>query len=485
MVHDMKNPLNYFGILARRWAWLVLLGVLICGGATYIVSNLITPTYEATATLFVKVCTPSSSANDCLSASTAAVPTYAQLLTNPTVLEPVVVQHPDMTLNQLTSMINVKPQSNTQLIELNVDNADPQLAAQLADQVGESFAGYVNIELPASANIRVLPANLPINPIKPKTLEYTAIGALVGLALAIALIVLFEWVDDRLVRPEEVQLLLGIETLVAIPKLARRQRNRNVEAMPALLEKYRLLTARLEAAQAIKPFRLLMVTSPLTGEGKSTVAANLATCLAVAGRRVLLVDTNLRRPVQDVHFQLDNRDGLASVLLCMQAQMDVDLDGQATSIPGLFVLTSGGPLSNATEVLQSTLVDQFLESLKKSRFDYIIFDAPPLLPVADAQILAAKVQTMLLVIDADKTPRRVLTRVKNILKASHDSVLGVILNKSRWSDYNDERLFVGGAKLPGLDLSQPLIPEKSGEESEMEVNRGNDATIILPRRNRQ
>src|SRR5258706_3097892 len=97
--------------------------------------------------------------------------------------------------------------------------------------------------------------------------------------------------------------------------------------------------------------------------------------------------------------------------------------------------------------------------------DYIIIDAPPLLPVADAQILAAKVQTILLVIDADKTPRRVLIRIKNILKASHSSLLGVVLNKSRWSDYNDKLLFVRGANLPGLDLNQPLMPHTPDEES--------------------
>lgn len=472
----MKNPLPYFAILAKRWAWLILLGVLICGGVTYALTKFMSPIYEASATLFVKVCSSQSSANDCLSASTGAVPTYAQLVTNPIVLNPVVAQHPGLTLKQLDSMISVKPQSNTQLIELDVDDKDPQLATQLANQVSQSFATFSNNRLPGV--IQVLPAQQPVDPIKPKPTLYAAIGALVGLALAVALIVIFEWIDDRLTRPEEAQELLGMETLAIIPKLSRRQRFKKVEEIPALLEAYRKLCANLNALQAVRPFKLIMVTSALVGEGRSTVATNLASFLAMTGKQVLLVDADLRNPVLDSHFQLDNRQGLLSTFLEIWAELEVNLVGQATEIPTLHVLTSGVIPSNSVELLQSSFANQLFEHFKKAQFDYIIFDASPLLPVADAKILASRVQATILVVDAAKTSRRVLVCAKRELSKTRTLLLGAILNKSQWMDYDDPRLYQSRIQQLGIDFTQTMPPSTPSLNNGREPD--SDATVIVP-----
>src|SRR5450755_1067895 len=207
MVSLMQNPLSYYAMLARRWLWLILLGVALCGGGTFIASKLSRPVYQAAAFLSVDF-QSSTSPYENTTASLTIVPTYTKYITNPAILSPIVALHPGMTLPQLTGMIVVNQVPNTTLIELDVDNSNPQLAAQLANEVGQQFAEYANTQLPAV--IHIVPAVEPTTPIRPKPSTYGLIGALVGLGLAIALIVIFEWIDDRLSRPDEVQELLGL-----------------------------------------------------------------------------------------------------------------------------------------------------------------------------------------------------------------------------------------------------------------------------------
>src|SRR5947209_2273570 len=113
----MKNPLNYYTVLAKRWAWMVILGIVLCSSASFGISKIAHPVYQASATLILNVGT-STSPYENFTVSVQAVPTYASLLTSPAVLDPVVEQHHGLTLDQLRQMITVKPQSNTQLIEL-------------------------------------------------------------------------------------------------------------------------------------------------------------------------------------------------------------------------------------------------------------------------------------------------------------------------------------------------------------------------------
>lgn len=432
----MHNPLNRYTMILKRWAWMIILGIVICGGSTYVVSKLVHPTYQASSTLILNDCTVQASAYDCTTAGLEALPTYSQLITSPTVLNPVIAQHPGLTLQQLTAMISVKPQSNTLLVDLDVNNSDPQLAAELANEVAQSFAQFSNTQLPGT--VQVIPAQVPVDPIGLKSTYAAAIGALVGLGLALALIVIFEWIDDRLTSPEEAQELLGIDAMTIIPRLTRHQIKLKAEKIPALAEGCRILCASLNAAQTIKPARLVMVTSPLAGEGKSIVAANLASFMALSGKRVLLVDANLRDPALDQYFPLDDQRSLSHAFFKAWTQMNVELDGQPTDIPTLQVLSAGLTPSNPAELLQSPAAEQVFEHFRNtSNFDYVIFDTPPLLPVADTQVLASYMQATILVVDASKTPRKVLTRTRQTLKRTHITVLGMVINKSPWPDFGN------------------------------------------------
>src|SRR5260221_4519233 len=470
----MKNPFSYYTVLAKRWAWVVILGIIICSGASYGISKITHPVYQASATLNLNVGT-SASAPENFTASVQAVPTYAQLLISPTVLKPVVKRHPGLTLKQLMAMITVKPQTNTTLIELDVENRDPRLATDLANEVSESFVQFANARLPGT--VQVLPAQIPTEPVRPKVLENTLIGALVGLGLALALIVIFEWIDDRPKSPEEVQELLGVELLTVFPWLSRRERTKRAEEIPALAESYRLLAADLDLAQKVKPFKLLMVTSALAGEGKSSVATNLASFLAMAGKRVLLVDADLRSPALEQHFELEKRPEPASAFTKAWAESQVYLEGQLTDISNLHVLTAEVFSTNFMGLLSSPHGNQFLEHLQEAPFDYVIFDTPPLLPAADAQILASYVQAIMLVVDPSKTPRKLLLRVRRLLDKMRTPVVGVVINKSRWPEHGEIRRYMKDALHHRIAIpAMPRPPETPSVNGHGEQ----DPTVVLP-----
>jgi polysaccharide biosynthesis transport protein len=308
--------------------------------------------------------------------------------------------------------------------------------------------------------VQVLPIDLPTQSIYPKPLANAGLGAVAGLGFAIALIIIFEWIEDHLARPEEVRELLGLKILTIVPRLSRKQYRRPPVETPALAERYRILSANLIAVQEVKPFKLVMVTSAVINEGKSTIAANLASFLAMAGKQVLLIDANLYRPVLDQRFQLDNHVGLSTVFLDMWASPRAELYGQPTNISTLHVLTAGKVPSESPEMLQSPLANRLFEYFKHTPFDYIIFDAPPLLPVADAQILASLVEAIVLVVDADKTSRRVLRRVRSVLDDLHTTILGVAINKSPWADDRTIRQYANHIWQPqkGNIMLQNIAP---------------------------
>lgn len=454
----MQSTLNRYILLTKRWTWIVLLGMVICSGTTYFVTKFtMQPVYEAQTRLLITV--PGSSQNDSTVAAIAQQPAYNALVTNPNILAPVAANN-GMSLTQLSSMVKTQSDTNTPFIDVLVDNSNPQLATKLSEEIAKSFTTYAYTKLGSQATFDIIDPIVPTAPIKPRPLQDAIIGALVGLGLALAIIIIFEWIDDRLTSPEDVNKLLGLDALTIIPALSRRQRAQNAEDTPELAEGCRILCANLNMAQMIRPFKLVMVTSAMAGEGKSTIAANTAAFLAMSGKHVLLVDADLRHPALDKHFQLSNQTGLSDAFLEKWTQIEDDLDGQATDIPSLRVLTAGTLPSNPSELLQSQLASQIFNHFRNtSKFDYVIFDSPPLLPIADAQIMAAYMQVTILIVDASRTPRKAMLRAKRTLNRTGTRMLGVALNKSHWREYGEVHDYLSNIQSrPRADLNMVMPP---------------------------
>jgi capsular exopolysaccharide synthesis family protein len=193
-------------------------------------------------------------------------------------------------------------------------------------------------------------------------------------------------------------------------------------------EAFRALRTNLEFRSLDKPLKSLVVTSSLPEEGKSTVAANLAIAMAQAGKRVILVDTDLRRPSLAKLFSLDAARGFTTVLLNREDRgRALDEVLQPTMVPQLRVLTSGPLPPNPAELLASESMIALLRDLE-ARADLVIFDSPPLGPLTDAVVLSARVSGTLLVVRASSTRRTLVTNSINMVRKVNGTVLGTVLN---------------------------------------------------------
>jgi len=190
-------------------------------------------------------------------------------------------------------------------------------------------------------------------------------------------------------------------------------------------EAYRILRTNLEFSSLDKPIRTMVVTSAGPDEGKSTTLANLAVTIAQGGKKVILVDCDLRRPRQHEIFGLDNDAGLTTMVVDDEALENPPL--QETGVPNLWLLPSGPLPPNPSELLGSRRMEEIIAVLTQ-RADMVLFDAPPVIAVIDAVVLGSKVDGVLLVINAGGTKRDHAQRAKAQLEKVNVRVIGAVLN---------------------------------------------------------
>jgi non-specific protein-tyrosine kinase len=190
-------------------------------------------------------------------------------------------------------------------------------------------------------------------------------------------------------------------------------------------EAYRTLRTNLEFSSLDKPIKTMVVTSAGPEEGKSTTLANLAVTIAQGGKRVILADCDLRRPSQHKIFGLENGRGLTTMMVEEEALKDPPL--QETGVENLWLLPSGPIPPNPSELLGSRRMEEIIEALL-DRADIVLFDAPPVIAVTDAAVLASKVDGVLMVINAGGTKREHAQRAKALLEKVNVRIIGAVLN---------------------------------------------------------
>jgi protein-tyrosine kinase len=191
-------------------------------------------------------------------------------------------------------------------------------------------------------------------------------------------------------------------------------------------EAYRVLRTNLQFSSLDQPLRTLVVTSPNPVEGKSTTVANLGVVMAQAGKSVIVVDADLRRPVLHRIFQLNNDRGLTDVLLSAEPLLDGHL--QATGVENLRLLNTGPLPPNPSELLGSQRMARLIEQLK-AEADVVLFDSPPSLAVTDASVLATQTDGVLIVADAGRTRRNLARESVERFQQVGAKTLGVVLNR--------------------------------------------------------
>jgi capsular exopolysaccharide synthesis family protein len=324
---------------------------------------------------------------------------------------------------QLAGMFSARQIADTQT----------QIAALEQKQAGyqANYASLLNFVVGGVNTIRVVePAPLPTAPIGPNTTLTILLAAAIGLLLALGAAFLLDYLDDTIKTPEDVQSSTHLSTLGVIARIegetvaeklvtVSQPKSPNAEA-------YRILRTNLLFSAVDNPPRTLLVTSASPGEGKSTTMANLAVVMAQQGQRVVLIDTDLRRPTLHRLFQAPNATGLTSALLHEHPSAAPFL--QATKVENLSLLTTGPLPPNPAELLGSARFGELLRDLQEHA-DVILLDSPPALAVTDAPVLARQVDGVLLVVDAGMTRRQWAANAQETLSKVGAKVLGVALNR--------------------------------------------------------
>ncbi len=418
-------------VLRQRWPLVVGL-VLACLLIAVVRHERAAKTYSATASVAFQSGTLQDSALQIVPSSTSEpqreANTEVLIAHSPEVAQAVRQQlHTSANAEQLLDEAKVEVAPNADIIEIVVASGDPGYSAQLANAFAEQYiafkarselAGIGNAEKSLQAQIAALPAGSaeratlqqslqrlgelravaggganiigratpPASPSGSSLFSAAAIGLLVGLALALALVFLLESLDRRIKSIEEAEREYRLPALVGIPQAAFR-RERAAER-GELLEPYRILRSALDFVAVARTLDTLLVTSAVSGEGKTTVAIDLAQAVALAGRRVVLIELDLRRPTFATHFDLDASDpdrGLTAALTGAHEVSELLLE-PLPELPQLSVLPAGRIPHNPAELLGSPRIAEIVGSVA-TEGGIVIIDAPPLNPVADAQVL--------------------------------------------------------------------------------------------------
>jgi succinoglycan biosynthesis transport protein ExoP len=288
-----------------------------------------------------------------------------------------------------------------------------------------------------TTNVRIVDAaevpQIPLGENVRKNLRYGALGAFfLGLCVAFCL----EYFDSHVKTPEQIKTELGLPFLGLVPlvtsrpdvaaPLVRSDGSPEHESAPAGFgEAFRKLRTNVRLSIPDQGTQPLLITSAGMGEGKTVVASNLATTLALANHRVLLIDADLRRPRLHKVFDLPQEPGLSNVLVGETPARDAV---RKTAIRGLHVLTSGTVPPNPSELLESNRFKDFLASLGPY-FDWVLIDSPPVLPVTDAMVLSQNVSGVVLVMSADSTSLQAARSAVDQLDVARARILGAVLNR--------------------------------------------------------
>ncbi|QAV70457.1 polysaccharide biosynthesis tyrosine autokinase [Salinibacterium sp. UTAS2018] len=404
---------DYIRILRKSWLLIVVLMLVgVASSATF--SILQTPKYSASSKVFVSTASDGGSVSDLQqgnSFTVQRVKTYSQLAITPIVLQPVIDSlNLDTEVDALAANVSVSAVLDSAVLEVSVVDADPANAAEIANGIAESLTTVVQlIETPETEGAvspvkltTVQIAEAPSAPVSPRVPLNIALGFLVGLALGVGIAVLREVLDTRVRNERDLELISDAPIIGGIaydPKAAERPLIVQSDPRSPRAESFRTLRTNLSFIDFGERDRAFVITSSVASEGKSTTAANLAISLSDSGVRVLLVDADLRRPKVGEYMGLEGAVGLTDVLIGKADLKDVM---QPWGRNKLFVLPAGRIPPNPSELLGSIAMAKLIEVFNRE-FDYVIFDAPPLLPVTDAAILAKRVGGAILVIAAGKT----------------------------------------------------------------------------------
>jgi capsular exopolysaccharide synthesis family protein len=324
---------------------------------------------------------------------------------------------------------------------------DRELNEKLYVMLNEKYEETRITEAGKSAGVQIVDtAKPPKDPVRPKTKLNILLGILFGLAVGVGIAFFLEFLDDTVKTGDDLERLaltvLGTIPLVQTDQIIRRLKKQGKQFTDADLhrveakmitrfsprspvsEAYRSLRTNIQFADIDKPKRVILLTSTTSKEGKSTTAVNLAITLAQMGSKVLLVDSDLRRPNLHNFFSMDKSYGLTNALI---GSLGFDDVVKHTEVEKLDLVTAGDIPPNPAELVASESMKKFID-MARSRYDFVILDSPPVIAVTDAAVLATRVDGTIIVVSSGTVSKKEVQRAITLIKNVRCSVMGVVLN---------------------------------------------------------
>ncbi len=464
--------------LSKSWLLVLAFMVLFAAGFGAISMYYISPVYRAESTLYLgknSGTTDNITIYD-LQINDQLVLDYQELIQSRNVAKEVIANTGyDLDVDAYLENIAVTTVSGSRIFRISYESTDPKLAADIINETVRVIIRRASEMIKISNVIQIDEAEVPAFPVRPDTVRSIAAGAVVGLLLGCLAVFLKEVFNKTFRRVEDVESVLHFPVLGRItnyrgePKNYLKKKNYDyTRSIITLLnqnapasEGYRLLRTYLTYSGRLRRAKTIAVTSPSTREGKSSVAANLAISFALAGRRVLIIDGDLRSPKLHQHFDVYNGIGLSTLLKTDENPMTVVK--AIEHVPNLNLMTSGPASPHAPELLDSDRMKAVLEQVKAS-YDMIIIDTPPVTQAADTSIISALAEGMLLVVTAGTSRIDDAVQATRYLSLIDSHILGIVVTRLHESEMGTYPTY--SHRETGAD--ENLIPKAKGLFNQLE-----------------
>lgn len=423
---------DFLNTLRQRWRIVVATMLVVIAAAAWLTLQ-IQPVYQSGSRVYLLANNQSESAN-LYNMPAAELETVIQVTTSPIVLDPVREQ---LGLQPGTMLeVSASRAGDTPLLDVTVRAHDPQIAAQAATaipqqlaSVARNFSPTLQISGTAVTAETVVPAGVPRSPVEPDVVQNLALAALAGLMLGIAFALARQALDQRVRTSDDLASLSDRPVLSTIP--LRKDDDPHaiyleIDPFGPQAEAVRQLRTNMMFVDVTTGKHSFVISSTLPGEGKTTTAVNLALAMSDAGTKVLLIDADLRHPSVASNLGLEGAVGLTTVLL---GDADVEDVVQRWGGTNLHVLTAGDVPPNPSELLGSTRMQQLVERLSEE-YDFILVDAPPVLPVTDAMVIEKLTGGMLMVVASAETRKRHVVEAMRTLSTTQTHIAGFVLTKT-------------------------------------------------------
>jgi len=462
---------DYIRVIRKRWQIIVAVMLVVLAGAA-LATALSPKIYEAQTRLFVST-SGSSDSSALLSGSNFTqqrVKSYADVITTPNVLDPVIkTLRLNTTAAKLGDQVTATVPLDTVLIDVAVQNTDPRVAAEVADAVGRQFTSTVadleSVNKGQSSPVKVTVVSaptVPTTPISPKPARNLALGVVLGLLLGLGLALLRDLLDTTIKNEKDCAEVTDTTVIGGIaydPEASKNPLIVQADPHSPRAEAFRTLRTNLQFVDAANHPRSIVFTSSVPGEGKTTTTANLAITMAAGGARICVVEGDLRRPRLLDYMGMDGSVGLTNVLIGQAELVDVLQQFADTSV---YVIGAGSVPPNPSELLGSAAMIETLRELE-ARFDVVIIDTPPLLPVTDAAVLSTIAGGTVVIVGAGRVDRDHLAKSLQSLETVKGRVLGLVLNMipaKGASDYYNYRDGYAPESARGAKSSRPRAKER-------------------------